>query len=257
MSTNEKKGNFVQFPLCLLATKETFETWGKLGFCYGVVHFMDETRDPDTPPFECTSAKGTTTKRRESELQRARDVIGFQGGCPETYLWNYRAASARINSWTMAHGKTFPVRLSRTYYFEVRDEQILTEAQIRIFLGLGSLIGMKDYARAGWPMIQARAAGWLRPLTELEKKGPGVGILYSRGQIDRAVEELTSRGFLASFTYNNGERWWTHKLTPDELAEKIANRKTWRANRLSDQAKRNAEVSARINAMKKGKPPAY
>lgn len=256
MSTDEPYGKFVQFPLCLLARKETIREWWQLGLAYGVVHFLNATREPKTPPFESTGPKGTTAKRRESELDRARAVIGFDGGSAHYFLELYIRASERERAWTSAHGSSFPVRIGRALLFEAVEKQALTEAQIRIFLGLGSLIGLKDYAKAGWPMIQARAAGWLRPLTEDEKKGPDVGILYSRGQIDRACKELISRGLVSEFTYNGGERWWSHKLKPDELAEKIANRKTWRLNRIADQARRNADVSARINAIKKGKPAA-
>lgn len=240
MHDDDQKGGFVQFPLCLLATRDPLEEWMMRAFRYAVVHFINQTKTDEETFVE--------------SLERARKMIQFKGGLAGEFQDCYFECIRNIAEWTNAHGKTFPTRIPTDWIIDTRNTEMLSEIQLRLLLGINSLIGMKKYVKAGYPMLQARAAGWLRPLTASELcMTKHIGSIYSRGQIDRACRELVARGFIKTFTFNRGERWWTNKMTAEELAMAIAQLKLWRHVKVTSQSELNSRVSAEIIAARQSR----
>jgi hypothetical protein len=235
--SSEQKGGFFQFPLCLLATREPMEQWLTQAFHHAVVEFIDSTSDSKI------YFPGMKNKEQEAELARVAKVIGFNSGSPRAFIEGHQAATSKINMWKVGHGSTFNVRLKTSYYFEMRDASMLSERDFRVLVGLYSMVGPKSFAKVGWPMIQARAAGHMRP-----SDGPGfLGPVYSRGQIERACAELLDRKFIASVTYNRGERFWSHRLSADELAAAVTSKKTTMIKARQARAELNAKTSTAIS----------
>lgn len=227
-----EKGGFFQFPLCVLATREPMERWLMGAFCFGVIEFINTTEKRD---FSQLSAR-----ERTRCLQRAQDVIGFSSNrSASDYLMMHRLV---INKVAMLSEKTFTVRLKTKYYIEMANESMLSERNFRVLVGLYSLIGPKLFGKAGWPMIQARAAGHLSVSTAKSYLGP----IYSRWQIEQAVSELLDRRFLVSVTYNRGERFWSHRLGADELAAAVTSKKTRMVLARHERMALNAKVSLAI-----------
>lgn len=213
------------------------EAWLLLAFGYAVVEFIDKTSN--------SGARFSSMEHRkqEAELERVRKAFGFTGGNASDFMFRHRIAAARVNAWTQNHGNTFQVRLKTDYRIEMRDNAMLSERDFRVLIGLYSMIGPKSFAKVGWPMIQARAAGHMRP----EDPSKYVGPVYSRGQIERACTELLDRKFIASVTYNRGERFWSHRMSQEELAEAVTTKKTIMIQARRARAELNAKTSAAIS----------
>lgn len=242
MNDAPSRGGFIQFPLALLAVQAPFEDILDGAFSYAVVEFIDKTREPGAPRFRDLPASD-----RDEQVEKARNVMRFTGGNAGWFLKHHKSSSDQAERWVSRMGPTCSVRLRNDLFFGARKEKEPTERELRILLGIYSVIGAKPYAKVGWPMIQARAAGAMRPPADgipEEYRGP----LYSRGQIDRTCAELIARGLVVQFTFNKGERFWSNKLSRSELAEKIEHRKLRRVRHAAAQRQDDAAVSARILA---------
>jgi len=213
---NQTNGGFIQFPLCLLASKDNFANLLNAAFNFGVVHFLNSLADKDEsiPRFFKASKE-----QREELYKRAQNTIVFNGGTANGAGNGWKLANSLID-WKMNQAW---VRVKTTYYFAARNGEI-SECAARVLFGILSVIGVRDYSKIGWPMLQARAAGVLKPVMRVDDKGRKVpvppenaGPIYTRRQIDYACDHIINRGFLAGKTYRRGERYWSHRLKPEEL----------------------------------------
>lgn len=243
MNDDLKQGGFYQFPLCLYARQCAFSDILNDCFHYGVIAVLDKLHDDDD---EMCTFENRTAAEREEYFQRARDLVGFSRGDPDAFIVGEGRAERWLKTWTERYGKTCTVRLKTGFHFAARDNEEITEKELRVLVGIYSMIGAKPYAKVGWPMIQARAAGLMKPRqnTADSDRGP----LYSRGQIERTLDELIARKFLSAFTHNKGERFWSHSLSPEELGEKVLRFKSWRKENLNARRQLNAEYTAKIQA---------
>lgn len=248
---NEKKyGKFVQFPLCMIASTDI--QFSRLLFdalSYGIVNFLDKTRDEGKPAFY-----NMDSDEKEKAHAKSRSVIGFSGGGAEDTHKESLAADGRRQFWTGRNGSTCEVRFRTDLLFESARGDI-SEREARVLLGLYSAIGDKPYVKATWQAIQHRAAGWVRPIARSARSNE-CGPKYSRHQIDRTLLELMERGLVVGATYNRGERFWTNKLTVDELWKHISARKIKQRSAGSSFQKLNAERSkALMETLEKGATP--
>lgn len=233
--SEQKTGGFFSFPLCALAMPLPWEKLLWNAFGYGVIHYADHAK-PDWR----SDRKGS----RNKALELAQTNIGFNGGNVETYLQGFMAVEAFVSEWAKLGRKTYPVRLPTPLFFECREGEGITEREIRILAGVFSVIGSKGYARAGWEVIQWRAAGHLQ-------RPPEGTTLYPRGQIERSLVELRTRALLSCFSYGKGHaglRYWAPGNKPiEQLAKEVMAGFLKRSERLNREAKVSAEMSALTN----------
>jgi hypothetical protein len=216
MSARENsRGGFYQFPLCLLAQTVPFEHLLNSCLRHGVCWYLDTTYQ---------GWRSTTRSKLEGAFDEARTTIGFTGGATADFIATHTEAQRFIDRWQdVLKRKTAFVRLRTSdLHFDVRDKGILSEREWRILAAIFSAIGDKPMVRLGWERIQCRAAGWLTPPPLGAKP---CGPLYPRGQIERSLRELLDRGYLFGATYRRGERWWSNRLSHEELRGKILERK--------------------------------
>ncbi len=242
-------GQFIQFPLCALASTRPFrellgDVWG-----YGVVKFIIATHQDVE---DAHSLRYHVAKIKEDAMNLARGVIGFDGGDLGAYLGGYDRIEMCRNRWESTVGPTCWARLRRDLYFDARDGDP-TEEEMRVLIGLYSMIGDKAYAKVGWPMIQARAAGGMKP--GFSRADGLCGPLYNRSKIDRRCAELITRGLVHSFTFNRGERFWSHRLTAIEIAAAVGQRKAKRIEKLQQQRAINEAASREICAKRDALTP--
>jgi hypothetical protein len=239
---SEESGGFYVFPLCVLASRQPLHEIMERALWYGTVHFIEATRREAGEGSILT--KSTRVCDREAELERAQKAMGFKNGNIDAMIAAYRETQD-----AMRRHHSCTVRLKTSYHFDVLNRGALTEAQFRCMIGLYSIIGPKPYARCGYPMLQARAAGWVRPFTQEQLAQADTleaGPIYSRGQLDRACRELIVRGIVHSFTFNRGVRYWSNRATAEEIAGFILKRKTERSAKATRQADVNAKLTAQI-----------
>lgn len=245
--SDETTGGFFQFPLCLIGRTGDFPDILRQCFYYGVVQFLDESREDGYPPLQHLCAKD-----KEDQMNKARKVMNFQNGSAEDFIRGHKEAAKMLSVWQAQRGKGCTVRLRTDLMFAVVKGDI-TEREMRVLLGIYSMIGAKPYSKIGWPMIQARAAGHMSPAAILAPDATG-GPLYSRGQIDRTCVELIDRGLVTCATYKRGERFWTHRLESEELWKLIEQRKIKKARSNAEKAltdlSRSAQIDAAITAKK-------
>lgn len=210
--SEDPKGGFFQFPLCLLATAGAFTELLSLAFGYGACHMLDKSAGREWRK---------TKASREKALGDARSAVKFSGGDPERLLAAANDAEHRYSQWLSSGRKTAWVRLRTDIYFSIRDKKSLSERELRILCAVYSAIGDKAAVVVGWRRIQWRAAGWL----SLPVDGQPCGPLYPRHQIDRTCAKLKRRGLLFSVTYNRGERYWSHRLNNQQIWDFVKARK--------------------------------
>lgn len=240
--TNESGyGGFLQFPLCLIASKgRPFHVLMNEAFALGVVNFIDKSRNK--PGLDFLDSDGL---EQEAALKAARSVIKFSGGGVSSIAENARRAETKISQWTAKFGPTAQVRIRTDLLLgALHEDGDFTEREFRVLLGLYSAIGAKDFAKVTWHAVRDRASGWIRSSSLLA--GPDRGPAYSRGQIDRALAELIARKCVSSATYNRGERFWSNSLSPDELWARVCQRKLWRRDVLAEQRERDALQSGAL-----------
>jgi hypothetical protein len=236
-SDAENYGGFFQFPLCLLASKAPFEDILTRAIRYGVVSFLDKTdEDGDWRETEAT---------RDDALKKAQNVIGFDWGNIDRMIEGHEGAEEFVYVWRQSHRKTCDVRVRNDLMFGARDDGEPTERELRILTGIFSAIGDKPCVKICWQSIQCRAAGWLTT-PPADTQGLPVGPIYSRGQIERTIAELVARNLVACVTYRRGERFWSHRLTRDELWKAVQDRKLQRARVRAERAAHDAVASAAI-----------
>ncbi len=234
--SDEPYGGFFQFPLCLLAAPGDWqgEIIHRL-FAYGVVSFLDKTEE----------GWRRTFATREDGMKKAQKVIKFSGGDIGKLMAFHSAGENFTNVWERAGRKTCEVRMRKDLYFSARDQNEPSERELRVLLGIYSAIGAKSYVKIGWQSIQCRTAGWL---TTPPPKTPDLpcGPMYSRRQIDYTIAGLLVSKLVASVTYRRGERYWSHRLSADELLQAVINRKQYRQRVRAERAARDAQASAAI-----------
>ena len=239
MSTDDgKHGGFYQFPLCLLAQPIPFGELLEQCFGWGVVHYLD-TKFGE-------SWRQQSAKRQEEAIRQARAAMKFDDGKASTFVSRFAVAQRFFDAWRRSHGQKMAFVRFRTadLYFHVRDQEIISERDWRVLAGVYSVVGDKPMAAIGWQRIQGRAAGWLTcPIPGAQPCGP----LYPRGQVNRSLRKLVDRGYLYVATYRNGERWWSNRLTHEELWCEIEPRKL-RAAKAAQRRKIDLGGDARVEA---------
>lgn len=249
MNDVQSYGGFVQFQLALFASSKPIGELLSLAFRFGVVKFINDTRDSEH------EFRWMAEKTKEKHLEKAKVVIRFtEGPTASTFDQAHQDAVRRVAAWCDQFGKTCWVRIRTDILRNCLIDDGLSENQIRVLAALYSLIGDKPCVRADWQTIQLRAAGHLRPPIDTVPtavRGP----ILSRGTIDRTCNELMDRRLVVGATFKRMERFWTNRLTADELWDAIAAIKLAKADRQLRRQRdreRSAQLEARLGAANPG-----
>jgi hypothetical protein len=236
--SDQEHGKFLQFPLSLFASPMPLEAILTSALEYGACAYMEKKLG--------YGLRHLATKQRAEAFQEMQNVIGFNGGNVDRFIEGHEAAVEHVHKWEAKHGASPQVRISSPWLFDAINRGLWTEREFRVLVGIYSCIGTKPYAKVGWPMARARAAGLKSPslvsvVTEQER-----GPLYSRFQIARTVDELRARSVFARAVYKRGETFYSNKATPDQLWDMIAKRKLKKVQLGAADAARDVARTAQI-----------
>jgi hypothetical protein len=246
MSDQDGRGNFFQFPLCLLAQNLPFAELLDLSIRFGIGHYLDKTN----------SNWRATQRSREAGMASARSVVSFTNGSSSAIISGHAEVARLESEWRAAGRKTSWVRLRSNFFFDMRNECSFSERDWRVLCGLYSAIGDQPMVKIGWEGIQRRAAGWL---TRPPPGGKPCGPMYPRGQVEGSLAKLVKRTLVFVATYKRGERFWSHRLNQDEIWTKIGERKSRTAHKVHERtaldALRSAELQQKLSQLTHGAPP--
>lgn len=144
------------------------------------------------------------------------------------------------------------VRLAIRFFWDCYTAHTMTFRELAVLSAIYSKIGAKAYCKMSAPEVQCRATGFsTRPALEAAVKEGRTFCLYTNKQIRTTIETLLANRYLAKFTYNRGETFYSHRVeSAAELGEKILRKKTWKHTGRAEQAKMEREISDRIKAAK-------
>jgi hypothetical protein len=244
---DNEAGGFILVPLPLLATGWTMKEVMNHAFAYSAERLVISLVDHED------IAKG----QESSELYaRALQKIGVKFSRIPTeelpshiqewhetvskVLNNY--AEANDPKWAKIYG-AIPTKIALAL-----SKEEWPENRGRVLIAMASIIGKKNYSRAGWKTVSHRAAGhgWepRRFRLPLGNKYSPEPKLMSRSQVDYQLKVLIKHNLVESFTYNRGKRNWCFpgRCTREEMARSVILKQ--RAN----QREPDSELAARIEA---------
>lgn len=227
-------GRFVTFPVCWLAVDKPWAELTGTVIGYGFFHYL----------LVLNEHSEAAVLRSSSKSERCiHEKLRVQGGSLRRWHEDYQQVKNFETKFEAQFGRTFHPSVDLELLFETRDDKGLTEHQMRVHIALLSALGAKPFVRAGWPVLQFRAAGHLRNPGSIVKP-------LSRGQIERALRILVSRNLWRCYSYGRGHagvRYWTNKrdVTLEKLVQLVETNKAKQQNRyFAEQQRKAAAIAA-------------
>ena len=142
------------------------------------------------------------------------------------------------------------VRHKKALCIDVRDRGALNPREFAILSAIYSCLGQNDYRRITSDEIQRRATGCRsKEIFDTFEERPEP---YSMKQVRKTVEDLFLKDFFGRFTYRNRETYYSHKLSEDELREKVFEMKTKLMRKKRSIKAKDAAINKRLMKLKMG-----
>ena len=157
---------------------------------------------------------------------------------------------AFIDDFESEFGTDTLVRHKVALCFEVRDRGALNPREFAILSAIYSCLGQSSYRRITCAEIQYRATGCRsKEIFDTFEKRPEP---YSIKQVRKTVEDLFLKGFFGRFTYRYRETYYSHKLSEDELREKVIEKRTSLMRKKKCIKDKDAAINERLMKLKMG-----
>jgi hypothetical protein len=124
------------------------------------------------------------------------------------------------------HGRDVKVRVATELVFEARDDQGLSYLELSVLSAIYSKIGAsKEAVRITRKEICHRAQGYKSKLV-FSREAPSPHPYLTLRKVRSLIESLHRRGFFARVTFARRQTYYSHRLSPNELADSIFQQKT-------------------------------
>jgi hypothetical protein len=246
---------FLQFPLCVLAwpgeAKETLNAIIDYGLTEAGLAIISK-RSIEERRALCAEY-GLLESQVDSWALAAKvgaELCDIRLGSLEGCVRRHSTMAVHLRDWETRHGPDALVRMRKDVCFEVRDGGGMSFREFRILCAIYSLLGKHRYRAIGFRMIGARACGCKSEgvmASEL-RAGRPLPALFTIKQLRGTVAKLHELGWFARVTPNPHGRvtYYSHRMSGDELRERIFHRRTYSAGFHEDQRRQNAALAERI-----------
>jgi len=258
--------NYFQFPLCALAfcDSERERLDEIISFAFVDAGFaMFKKVAPEIRKSlgdDLKGRQGTPADYRKHDSDHVAAMLGAReiginvGGVAHS-LATWRKLSEARNQFQAQHGRDVEVRIRSELVFEARDKNGISYREFSILCAIYSCIGAKKYpVRITREQIQRRMLGYKTQSVmqaEIGKRIDGAKPLTTR-QINYTLDRLDERQFFARARANKRQTYYSHRLSQEQLEEKLVAGKSYAQSFHKRRRQRDAELMARIKSAKSG-----
>ena len=155
-----------------------------------------------------------------------------------------------IDDFESEFGSDALVRHKTDLCINVRDNDALNPREFAILSATYSCLGQSSYRLITSDKIQRRATGCRsKEIFDIFKNHPEP---YSMKQVRNTGENLFLKGFFGRFTYQRRYTYYSHKLSEDELREKVFEKRTKLIRKKRSIKAKNAAIKKKIMKLKMG-----
>ncbi len=254
--TNVNREKYIQAPLCLLAypgngVNDIIDGMLTIGMQRIRSHLSDRPEDELLLPEENDLPNDFDLNKRSHRLLcAAAEMSGIKLYSVGNNEKDIRKYQAFIDDFESEFGTDALVRHKTDVCFDVRDNGALDPREFSILSAIYSCLGQSSYRRITSAEIQYRATGYRsKEIFDTFEERPKS---YSIKQVRKTVEDLFLNGFFGRFTYRYRETYYSHKLSEDELREKVIEKRTNRMRKKKSIKAKDAAINKRLMKLKMG-----
>jgi hypothetical protein len=257
-----KSERYFQFPLWLLSKSDDHDGLGGSIIRYGTISVGRDilrSLNPEQRKASCAKHKLPASKQETYDLAShlGEDKLNVTLGNRKAAIKMYQDIEQELAERSAECGKEPLVRLAYDRCFDFYKGNLFSVREFRVLMAIYSCIGSKPYALVRYEAIRLRATGCKsekvreRAENHLDFIPPMLTLKQVRGTVAR----LHQLGWFAKVTPDPHGRatYYSHRLSGDELREKVFTRKTYATSFAEKERQKNAELAARIKAVKFGK----
>ena len=256
--TNVNREKYIQAPLCLLAypgngCDDIVKGMFAIGMQRNRLYLSNLPEDELYLPGENDLPHDFDLNNREHRLLCAGAMMsGLRLRLTSMIIIekDIRKYQAYIDDFESEFGSDALVRHKTALCFDVKDRGALNLREFAILSAIYSCLGQSSYRRITSAEIQFRATGCRsKEIFDTFKKRPKS---YSIKQVRKTVEDLFLNGFFGRFTYRYRETYYSHKLSEDELREKVIEKRTSLMRKKKSIKDKDAAINKRLMKLKMG-----
>ena len=228
--TNVNREKYIQAPLCLLAypgngVNDIIDGMLTIGMQRIRSHLSDRPEDELLLPEKNNLPNDFDLNKCSHRLLcAAAEMSGIKLISVVNNEKDIRKYQAFVDDFESEFETDALVRHKTNVCFDVRYNGALNPREFAILSAIYSCLGQNDYRRITSDEIQRRATGCRsKEIFDTFEERPEP---YSMKQVRKTVEDLFLKDFFGRFTYRNRETYYSHKLSEDELREKVFEMRT-------------------------------
>ena len=253
--TDNPSEKYIQAPLCLLAYPGSLYDIIN-GMLYIGIHrtrlFLSENPEQhyELPDNEHLPKDFENTNGKHQLLCTAANMLEINIGSIAFVESEIRKYQAFVDDFESKFRNDALVRHKKALCLDVRDRGALNPREFAILSAIYSCLGQSSYKLITNSKIQRRASGCRsKEIFDTFEERPKP---YSMKQVRKTVEDLFLKDFFGRFTYRNRETYYSHKLSEDELREKVFEMRTKLMRKKRSIEAKNAAINKRLMKLKMG-----
>ena len=254
--TDNPSEKYVQAPLCLLAYPgnggdDIIKGMLAIGMQRNRLYLSNLPEDELYLPEENDLPHDFDLNNCEHQLLcAAAKMSGIRLASMVNVEKDIRKYQAYIDDFELKFGTDALVRHKTALCIDVRDRGALNPRAFAILSAIYSCLGQNSHRQITSDEIQCRATGCRsQEIFDTFKDRPKP---YSMKQVRKTVEDLFLKGFFGRYTYQRRYTYYSHKLSEDELREKVFEKRTSRMRKKKSIKAKDAAINKRLMKLKMG-----
>ncbi len=253
--TDNPSEKYIQAPLCLLAYPGSLYDIIN-GMLYIGIHrtrlFLSKNPEHhyELPDNEHLPEDFENTNGEPQLLCIAANMLEINTGPIAFVESEIRKYQAFVDDFESEFETDSLVRHKKALCIDVRDRGALNPREFAILSAIYSCLGQNSYRQITNSEIQCRATGCRSK--EIFDTFKNRSEPYSMKQVRKTVEDLFLKDFFGRFTYQRRYTYYSHKLSEDELREKVFEMRTNLMRKKRSIEAKDAAIKKKIMKLKMG-----